>query len=284
MIRVFSPAKVNLFLKVLSKRPDGYHELETLFERLSLGDTLMIRRAPKLRFRTDGQKIPTGSANLVMKAANLLKERYRVKQGADLYLKKRIPVAAGLGGGSSNAAATLVGLNRFWKLGLSKRKLLSLAAELGSDVPFFILDKAYAIGAGRGERLKPLSGGPRLWHCLVKPPFGISTKEAYAALGGRFLTHPGADVRMLVRLLRTGDREGLSKHLINSLELALNKRVTDISKIKKALLETGAFAALMSGSGSTVFGLYQSEKAAMHGAGQLRKKSKRWKVFIASTY
>lgn len=284
MIRVFSPAKINLYLCVLSKRLDGFHELDTLFERVSLGDTLTFRTADTIRLSTDCAALPTDESNLVVRAAMLLKKERRVKKGADIFLQKRIPVAAGLGGGSSNAAATLVGLDRLWKLRSSRRTLLRLAAQLGSDVPFFLMNTSYAVGRGRGERLKAVRKGPKLWHCLVQPPFGISTREAYGALRGRFLTHPRPNARMLLRLLRTGRSEGLSKHLINSLELALNKRVTDIDRIKKMILKSGAFASMMSGSGSVVFGLYTSRRAAEAGARRLRQANQRWKVFVASTY
>ena len=175
----------------MSKRPDGYHELETLFERISLGDVLLLKkRATGIRFRTSGCPVPAGPENLVVQAAGLLQQECRVKAGVDIYLNKRIPVSAGLGGGSSNAAFTLLGLNRLWNLGLSKKKLLAFGARLGSDVPFFILEEPYALARGRGEILKrPLQAAPkRFWHCLVKPPFGNSTKKAYECLAGLTLT------------------------------------------------------------------------------------------------
>src|SRR3989338_10151359 len=180
-MRLFSPAKINLFLNVLSKRPDGYHELQTLFERVSLGDFLTLKKRDSgLRFRVTGSRVPKGPKNLALKAAVLLRQECGVKAGAAIHLEKRIPVSAGLGGGSRNAASVLLGLNLLWRLELPKKRLLEIAAKLGSDVSFFILERSYAFARGRGEILKPLHPGPgTLWHCLVKPPFGNSTKKAY---------------------------------------------------------------------------------------------------------
>ena len=285
-MKLFSPAKVNLFLNVLRKRRDGYHEIETLFERLSFGDTLVLRPALRgIRLKTVGEPVSSGPGNLVYRAATLLKDSCGVRQGVRMTLHKRVPVSAGLGGGSSNAAAALLGLNRLWKLGLSRRELMRLGARLGSDVPFFILESPLALARGRGERLKKLSS-PRkkIWHVLVKPPFGISTREAYRGLKPPFLTLPKADVRMLLHSIQKGDAGTLAKLLTNSLELSLNKRVTTILKIKNRLLEEGAAGALLSGSGSAVFGVFLSKPEAQRAAARLRKTHRAWKVFVASTY
>ncbi len=285
-LKLFSPAKINLFLNVLSKRADGYHELETLFERVSLGDDITLKLKPfGISLKVSSREVPSGPKNLVVKAAELLRRECSVRQGVAITLKKRIPVSAGLGGGSSNAATVLLGLNRLWRLHLSKEKLLKLAAMLGSDVPFFILETPLAWGRGRGEKLKLETGLKRkLWHCLVKPPFGISTKEAYQGLSRRGLTPQKADVRMLLRALRTGNSELLSGLLTNSLETSLNKRLRVILDIKKKLVLEGALASLMSGSGSTVFGLFSSENEARRAAKNLGKKNGSWKIFVAATY
>ncbi len=285
LLRLFSPAKINLYLHVLGRRPDGYHDLDTLFERISLCDTLTLRKIPSgVRLRCSACGIPKGSGNLAVKAARLLQDKYLIKSGVEITLQKKIPVSAGLGGGSSNAATALVGLNRLWRLRLSRQKLIELAGQLGSDVPFFVLDTPFARGTGRGEVLKRVQG-PRkkLWHCLVKPSFGISTRQAYTGIS-RFLTPPKGDVRMLLRLLETGDQEPLSGLLTNSLELALNKRLKTISGIKKKLVLEGAFASLMSGSGSTVFGLFRTEKEARRAAARLKKANRAWRVYTVSTY
>ena len=285
-MKFFSPAKINLFLNVLGKRADGYHELWTLFERISLGDDITLKTAGKsVRLRTSSPNVPKGPENLVCKAAELIRNECGVKKGVAITLKKRIPVAAGLGGGSSNAATVLMGLDRLWKLRLPKKKLLKLAVKLGSDVPFFVLETPLALGSGRGERLKPLPGFKRkLWHVLIKPSFEISTKQAYSRLLGQRLTPKKSDVRMTVRSIETGDPEPLRGLLTNSLELVLNKRLKTISGIKKKLVSEGAFASLMSGSGSAVFGLFSSEKIAKRAAKNLEKKNGSWRVFVVSTY
>lgn len=295
-MRLLSPAKINLFLHVLGKRSDGYHELYTLFERIDLADTVRLSATPgEITLKVSGHKVDAGPSNLAWRAADLLKRRYKVRKGVAISLTKRIPVAAGLGGGSSNAATVLLGLNRLWKLGLPTRQLMRLGAELGSDVPFFLLETPFALGRGRGEKLKKVPvKGPKIWHVLVKPDFGISTKEAYGAFSAtrtsadgelrRRLTPPRTDVKMLVHSIQNRNPEPVKRLLINSLEVSLNKRVTTISKIKKNLLETGALGALMSGSGSAVFGVFSSREKAMSAAKILRKKNRTRKVFVTSTY
>ncbi len=284
-MKLLSPAKVNLCLRVSGKRKDGYHEIQTIFERISLCDRIQLRAAPSgIQLESDSKEIPLGPENLAYKAARLLKERFKVSRGVVIRLQKNIPVSAGLGGGSSNAAAVLWGLNRLWRLGLSQKKLLKLGAELGSDVPFFVLDTSFALGLGRGEILRKIPApGVRLWHCVVKPPFGISTKEAYNDLRPLGLTPKKTDVKILLQSIQKGSSRGIGKLLINSLEVSVNKRVKVIHRIKKSLLGHGALGALMSGSGSAVFGLFDSKKAAGHAARAL-KKNKRWRVFVVSTY
>lgn len=307
---LLSPAKVNLSLEVLDKRRDGYHDIRTVFERIGLCDRIRLKKLStgEIRFHTDSKEVPSGPDNLAFKAAALLKSRFSVRDGVQIHLEKRIPVQAGLGGGSGNAATVLLGLNRLWKLRLSRKALLKLGAELGSDVPFFILETSFALGEGRGEILKVISApGIRIWHCIVKPPFGISTQEAYEWLDrgkiapppvchGPFgtslltkakqvveLTLPKTDVRILVRSLQKGRFRIAGSLLANDLELSLNKRVRIISNLKKTLLDQGAFGALMSGSGSAVLGLFDSEKAAKKTA-DFVKKNKIGRVFVAKTY
>ena len=284
-LRLSSPAKINLFLNVLFKRKDGYHEIETLFERISLSDELvLVPSRSGIKITSDSKKLPKGPGNIAYRAAKLLKDRFGIRKGIVIKIKKRIPIAAGLGGGSSNAASVLLGLNRVWRLGLSKKELLSMGAKLGSDVPFFILETPFALGRGRGEILRKIKP-PRkkIWHCLVKPSFSISTQAAYRGLKTSSLTPKKADVRMLFHSIHKGDLKSLSELLINSLERTLNKRVMAILKIKKELMRRGALGCLLSGSGPTVFGVFPSQKTASSAARSLRK-NKRWQVFVASTF
>ena len=281
-----SPAKVNLFLKILRRRSDGYHEIETLFERVSLADTLVLRRLPSgIHLSSDSAELPLDFRNTAYRAAALLTDRFRVRHGVHVHIVKRIPVAAGLGGGSSNAASVLLGLNRLWRLGLSKKTLLSLASQIGSDVPFFVMETPWALGRGRGEILKKIGvKNLKIWHCLVKPDFGISTKDAYHAFRSSALTLPKPNVKMLVHSIQKGDSEALAKLLTNSLEHTLNKRVREILKIKKELVSQGALGSLMSGSGSCVFGVFSSKKLAVGAARRLSASHSRWKTWVVSTY
>ena len=284
-MKILSPAKVNLCLEILGKRRDGYHKIRTVFERIRLFDRIELKKAASgIRIESASKEIPRGPKNLAYKAAKLLLEKSKARRGVVITLKKNIPVSAGLGGGSSNAAAVLLGLNRLWRLGYSQKKLMKLGARLGSDVPFFILNASFALGSGRGEMLKKIPAQKvRLWHCIVKPPFGISTKEAYRAFDSTFLTPKKTDVKMLIQSIQKGRSGVIGKLLINSLEVSLDKRVKTIFKIKDKLKLLGAFGALMSGSGSAVFGLYESKSAAELAA-RVLKKNKQWRVWVASTY
>ncbi len=283
-MKLLSYAKVNLYLNVLFKRQDGYHEIDTLFERIGLADEITLTAAKKgIKITTNSKIIPKGPKNLAYRAAKLLKDKYKIEKGLVIHIQKDIPVAAGLGGGSSNAAAVLMGLNKHWNLRLSRKKLIELGSVLGSDVPFFLLEEPLARGTGRGEILKKIHA-PRIkiWHCLIKPSFGISTKKAYQSLDQSSLTPKKANVKMLLHSIQKGQSSVLEKLLTNSLEGALNKRVTEILEIKKLLLRHGACASLLSGSGPTVFGIFSSQKKALAAASFFRKH-KGWQVFVAST-
>lgn len=289
-MRLKSPAKINLFLKVLHKRSDGFHELETLFERIDLADEIALKKLPQDVVRIQcPSHLPKDSKNLAVAAAQILKEKCHVKTGVLIKLRKKIPIQAGLGGGSSNAATVLLGLNKLWKLKLSQKKLMALGATLGSDVPFFVLNTSFAKAHGRGEILKTVAAPKaKLWHCLVKPGFGISTKEAYQNLklpqGDGALTPQKADVSMLVHAIQKNDPQTVSGFLVNSLEHSINKKVREIDLIKNELLAQGALGALMSGSGSTVFGIFKTSFAALKAKNFLQKKNKSWQVFVAKTY
>ncbi len=280
-LRLKSPAKINLFLNVLKKRPDGYHEIETLFERISLSDEVILSPAKSgIHVESDSRGIPKGSRNIAHRAAKLLKDTFHVHEGVRITIRKKIPVSAGLGGGSSNAATVLLGLNKLWKLGLSKGELVKLGARLGSDVPFFLLETPFCLARGRGEKLRKIKGPIRkIWHVVIKPSFGTSTKKAYSVLEASFLTPKKTDVKMLLHSIHEGRSDALSKLLTNSLECAVYSTL----KIKEKLLAQGALGALMSGSGSAVFGVYKDRQTAFKAARVLRK-NRAWKVFVASTY
>lgn len=284
-LKLASPAKVNLFLKVLRKRPDGYHELHTLFERVSLCDEIILKPLKSgIRIRSNTRNLPKGPKNIAYQAAQLLKEICRVRKGVEICIQKRIPLQAGLGGGSSNAATVLLGLNKLWNLDLSKKELCKLGAKIGSDVPFFVLETPFAEAWGRGEILKPISRErTKFWHVIVKPRLGISTQKAYESLDLEGLTLLKTDAKMLLRSLKKGHAGRLSELLSNSLEVTGNKQLKIIFKLKKELLEQGALASLMSGSGSSVFGLFRT-RAKAEKAARFFRKVKNLKVFVAATF
>ncbi len=291
MIRLRAPAKLNLYLRVLGRRPDGYHELETLFERVDLADELTFESAATLQVSCDDASLSCGEDNLILKAARALQACSGTKSGARIHLTKRIPIAAGLGGGSSDAAATLLGLNELWGLRYGAEQLLSLAAALGSDVPFFLSPTPFAIGRGRGERCEPIQNAPRLFQVLVTPRERLSTKEIYDVLdqtrnqGGDFnLTAAIPSISMVLHALRNGSLGELAKGLWNDLEPEAIRRCPPISLIQSHLRSFGCLATRLSGSGSSVFGLCRDAAQAQTVATQLRASaSPTWRIEIIQT-
>ncbi len=249
-------AKVNLVLEVLGKRGDGYHELSTVLQAVDLFDRLVLEEDEALTLRTSDPALPTDEANLVVKAARLLMGAAAVRRGARLTLEKRIPVAAGLGGGSSDAAAALWGLNQLWGLRWSGARLAELAVTLGMDIPFF-LSGGRAVATGRGERLQPLPASPALSLVLVKPSLSLSTREVY----GRVPTGLRDDGRRTDRLmgaLASRDSSRVAASLYNALETVVEPAYPEIRRIKGALMSAGALGSVMSGSGPTVLAVARS--------------------------
>ena len=281
-LTVNSPAKLNLVLDVLSKRLDGYHELRTIFERISLADqiTLTCNKSKKITIRCLHPHVPKGPGNLVYKAAMLLAEDFSIFDGLDINIIKNIPVAAGLAGGSSNAAAVLSGLNQLWQIGLKPAQLVNYAARLGSDVAFFLYDTPYALGTGRGEIIKPLKTRAKLWHVLVTPRVKMFTPEVFARLKLN-LTNKKDNVNILLPFLRKGDMLRLAGALSNDLEPAILSLRPDFIYIKKKLLDAGALGVCFSGSGPSVFALAESQKHAFGIRAQFDKRYTQ--VFVIST-
>ena len=282
-LRLRAPAKINLFLRVVGKRPDGFHELETIFERIDLADELTFEAAPVLSLTCSDPNLSCGEGNLVLKAARLLQKASGTSQGAKIHLTKRIPIAAGLGGGSSDAAAALQGLNRLWKLQWPKGKLIELAAQLGSDVPFFLYDVPFAIGRGRGERCEPIEGQP-LAHVLVVPDTHLSTKEIYGALNLP-LTAPPSSISMVAHALRNGpDLAGLATGLWNDLEAVAIRRCPVITQIQGQLRAAECLSTRLSGSGPSVFGLCRDRAHAHQVATTLRAHiTESWRIEFVQT-
>lgn len=265
---MFSPAKINLYLRITGKRPDGYHELETVMLPLDFGDTMTFEpRAAGIELVCDDPRLPVDETNLVVRAAKRLVERQRVERGAKITLQKRTPLAAGLGGGSSNAAATLAGLDELWSLHAPRSTLHDIAAKLGSDINFFLAGGA-AICRGRGEKVEPIDCRLSATILLVNPGFGISTKWAYEswAKAASGLTAKPVEVTVVARALADDDLEALSRSLYNSLEAPSIRKYPVLELLKATMRECGAAGAMMSGSGATVFGLF-AEGAAAQAAG-----------------
>ena len=270
-LRITAPAKLNLYLRVLGKRPDGYHELETIFERIDLADELTAKPAASgLTLTCSDPALSCGADNLVLKAAHQLRQATGTTQGAALHLSKYIPVAAGLGGGSSDAAATIKLLNDLWRLDLAIGQLREIGAALGSDVPFFLEPEAFAIGTGRGERCEPLPSPLRLAHVLVTPDERLSTREIYAA--SQFdLTAQKPSITMMRHALCNGSLSELAKGLWNDLEPEAIRRCPVIPIIQAQLRQFGCLGTRLSGSGPSVFGLCRDTAHAQEVLAQLRR-------------
>lgn len=275
MLILNPPAKINWFLNVFGKREDGYHDILSLMQFVSLNDLLTIEDSDTIEVITEA-RIPPDN-NLVYRASTLLRESAGVKAGARINLKKEVPVSAGLGGGSSDAAYTLIGLNQFWKLGLAMQELITLGERLGSDVPFFFKGPA-ALVEGRGEIVSTLKLNRPYIILLVKPHIDVSTSWAYSELNNarlsaqteaafnshesEVLTKKSNNIKLLCLALENGDFSYLSSMLRNDLEPYVARRYPVISDIKNSLLAKGAVFSSMSGSGPTVFGVFDSEQKA----------------------
>jgi 4-diphosphocytidyl-2-C-methyl-D-erythritol kinase len=275
------PAKVNLALRVLRRRPDGFHELDTIFQAVDLWDSLEIREGADLVLTCDAPGLPTDESNLVLRAAGLLRERSGVSRGASLHLRKRIPAQAGLGGGSSDAAGALVLCSRFWGLEASTGALRTLAAEIGSDVPFF-LEGGTARGTGRGERIEPLPPVRRLHLLLGFPPFGTSTAEVYRQASIR-LTLPGDGVSLAILKAHKWPGDNDFAFMVNDLEPVVFEMRPVLREFRDALLQAGAAAAMLSGSGSTVYGVFRGEGEVEDAASRLRAEYEGWRLLPSST-
>lgn len=270
MISEKARAKINLTLDVLFKRPDGYHEVEMVMQTVDLSDFLWFeeREDNQITLSCSVPYIPLDNRNLAYKAADLLRERFGIEKGIHIHIEKKIPVAAGLAGGSSDGAATLRGLNRLWGLGLTLDKLAELGAELGSDVPFCVYGGT-AIARGRGEKIARLPTAPPLWVVLVKPPIAVSTADVYGNLKvDEIAWHP--DVEAMTRALAAGDPAQIAGRLGNVLETVTFQLHPEVEKLKAQMLKFGALGALMSGSGPTVFGVADRENRAQRICNALR--------------
>ncbi len=276
-----APAKLNLFLKVLGKREDGFHEIETVMQTIDLCDTLLFQKRddPQVtlsvrqvspfsaKSQSVREEIPCDENNLVMKAVRLLQDRNEQNFGVDITLVKRIPSEAGLGGGSSDAATTINGLNQLWNLNLDLEERCELAARLGSDIPFFVTGSPLGICTGRGEKIRSVSP-QKLYFVLVKPHSGLSTAEVYANCASSTFSQSAKDV---VKGLHMANRASVKSALFyNSLEEPARRLNLDVQQTLERLEQQPFVKTMMSGSGTTCFGLCRSRRQSLHLAKKLQ--------------
>lgn len=259
---VKAPAKINLSLDVLHKRPDGYHEVEMIMTTIDLADRieLTLLNEDQIRIVSHNRFVPDDQRNLAYQAAHLLKERFHIKLGVKIAIDKTIPVAAGLAGGSSDAAATLRGLNKLWRLGLTMDELAVIGSEIGSDVSFCVYGGT-ALAKGRGEIITELPAPPTCWVILAKPFIGVSTAEVYRRLDLKHVSHP--NINEMIKAIAADDYEMVCQNVGNVLEEVTLHLHPEVAQIKEQMKRFGADAVLMSGSGPTVFGIVQHD-SRMH--------------------
>ena len=276
-LKLLSHAKVNLRLEILKKRTDGYHEIRTIFQKISLHDTIRfsLREDQGISITTDEPNLPVGKSNLVYRAAQAILTNSPYKGGISIHIEKRIPLGAGLGGGSSNAATTLKALNQLLDMGLSQKEMMAMGVRIGADVPFFFLEKG-AIATGIGERLKEIDL-PALWYVLIYPNFEVSTRWAYQ---NTRLTKEKFRYK-LHKFLTTPEK--ISNALTNDLEEVVSGKFPQIHVMKEVLRSQGTLGSLMTGSGPTVFGIYADQKSAGNACRNIRRSvaGKEWLVIGA---
>ena len=288
-------AKINLYLQILNKRKDGFHNLNTLFARIDLADSLVLRKRQDslIKINSDSRDVPQDATNLCYRAAALLKQELKLSLGVEIELNKCIPVGAGLGGGSSNAASVLLGLNKLWNLNLSKIRLINLGAKLGSDVPFFIHQVKFALGSQRGNKIAPLVSldKVKLWFLLVYPRLKVSTPliyqklDIYRSMDRAFsrLTRPQGNVKIFTSQLLKKGRLVDPDCFFNSLEAVTSNLYPVVNQVKNALFSIGLDKVMMSGSGPAVFAVCDSCLQAQNLSKQLCRQHREWKVFVTST-
>ncbi len=286
LLTLSANAKINLTLDILGTREDGYHEVAMIMQEISLHDTLSmgkINQGISLTIVIEGQQgtLLADESNLCWKAAALVQKEYNLQEGVEIHLTKRIPMAAGLAGGSADAAAVLKGMNHLFRLGMTEARLCELGARLGSDIPFCIMGGTM-LATGRGEILTRLPSFPRLSVVLAKPPVGVSTAWAYKTYDAGY-DGPHPDNEAMLEAIHGGDAHKAAGLLCNVLEGVTETEHPVIADYKRLMMEHGAMASMMSGSGPTVFGLVREKQQAWHLADTLKKYDGEASVFVAET-
>ncbi len=278
-MRLRALAKINLGLDILRKREDGYHEVRMIMQTIQMYDVLKMKKVkkPGISLSVNYPYIPSDERNLVYKAAKLLMDEFQVKEGVDICLEKFIPVAAGMAGGSSDAAAAMVGINRLFKLGLSERELMDRAVNIGADVPYCIM-RGTALAEGIGEKLTRIAQIPDCFVLIGKPGISVSTKMAYESLQlDKISSHP--DIDGMIRDIENGDLLTMTEKMGNVFEPGIIEKYPVIGEIKNLMEDNGALKAMMSGSGPTVFGIFDDREKMEAAAAVLRESGLAKTVF-----
>ena len=280
-MRLRALAKINLGLDILGKREDGYHEVRMIMQTIQMYDVLDMKRVkkPGISLSVNYPYIPNDERNLVYKAAKLLMDEFQIKEGVEIRLEKFIPVAAGMAGGSSDAAAALVGINRLFKLGLSERDLMERAVNIGADVPYCVM-RGTALAEGIGEKLTRITQVPECFVLIGKPGVNVSTKTAYESLQLDKLSYR-PDIDGMIEDIERGDLLAMTEKMGNVFELGITEKYPVIGEIRKLMEEHGALKAMMSGSGPTVFGIFDDRKK-MEGAAAALRESRLAKTVFAT--
>lgn len=283
-LRLRALAKINFSLDVLGKREDGYHEVRMVMQTLNIFDKLNIRvtEEPGIRIRTNLSYLPVNENNLVYKAAKMMMDEFEIPEGLDIDLYKYIPVAAGMAGGSSDAAAVIFAMNKLFHLGLPLQHMMERGVKIGADVPYCLM-RGTALAEGIGERLTRLPSCPQCFVLIAKPPVNVSTKFVYGNLKADEISyHP--DVDGLIEAMASGDLYGMASRMGNVLESVTIPAYPVIEQIKQFMMERGAAGAMMSGSGPTVFGLYSDLAAAKQTFYELKKSRMAAVVYLSDVY
>lgn len=280
-LKVKACAKINLGLDVIKKLPTGYHQVKMIMQAIDLCDELTLEKtASGIVLTTDNAELPTDEGNLIFRAARLMQETFDLKEGLKVHLQKNIPIAAGMAGGSTDAAAVMKGINRLFDLKIPQKALMELSTAIGADVPFCILGGT-ALAEGIGEKLTPLPPIPFCHVLAAKPHISVSTKYVYEHLdSAEIRNHP--DIDGMTAAIQDGNLKGIVSRMENVLESVTITAYPVIAAIKERMLELGAAGSLMSGSGPTVFGIFPDEKSAGHALIKLKEESLAEQVFLAA--
>lgn len=283
-IKLKALGKINLGLDVLGRRPNGYHDVRMVMQTVYLYDQILLEKTDKegISLETNLFYLPVNENNLAYRATKMLIDEFAIKEGVHISLEKHIPVAAGMAGGSSNAAAVLYGMNRLFQLGLTDQELMDRSVQLGADVPYCIM-RGTVLAEGIGEKLTPLPAMPKCHVLLAKPPISVSTQKVYEKLDAQKVTkHPDIDGILLG--LQTGDLKKITSSMGNVLENVTITEYPQIERIKDVMKEEGALNAMMSGSGPTVFGIYDDKMLARRAAARIREEQLAKQVHVTTMH